>query len=163
MSKKDGLQQSSISEFKENLGSQHRSQSRSKNKLKQNSSASSGERKGDRGIGSVNEEDRNVSDDDTQVLSRKRNKNQLEFHSAKLKDGPTKGKKKDDDNQEDDDDNEEDDDEQEDDSDNGEKEYSGGNHGAKASGSGSGSDRGQLKSWAGNSSGFEAQIGPFFG
>jgi hypothetical protein len=148
MSKSDESPQASAGESRMNPESQHHSRSKSKNKFKHGSQASSGEIKED--SETVKNLDNDVSGDAAQESNRKRNRKELESQSKKLRNGLSKKKKKEDDGPKVDDDN-----------DNGGQEYIGGNQGAEGSGSGNRSDRGRLKSWAGNSSGFEAQIGPF--
>jgi hypothetical protein len=119
MPKNDESPQTNTGEFKENVGSQYHSCSRSKNKFKRGFHASPGEIKGSEYIETVKNLDNNGSEDASQELNRKRNRKELESQSEKLKDGLLKKKKKEDDDREEDDDNEEDADDDSDNGDNG--------------------------------------------
>jgi hypothetical protein len=94
MLKRDEPSQTDNSAFKENLGCHHHSQSRSKNKFKLDFPASSDEGTGAQGIEVVKKLDKNVSGDDAQLSSQKRNENQLEMQSGKLMDGPMRKEEK---------------------------------------------------------------------
>jgi hypothetical protein len=94
MLNKDEMPQRIVNEVKKNHGSRHRSSSKAKSKSKEGFPANSGESGGTQHMENGEKLDKNTASITTQGAPRKRNKNQLELESGKLKSSPTKRRKK---------------------------------------------------------------------